>query len=286
MNSIEKNKKIGFNAKLVKLNPTSPGQRFRIVLKDSSLTKEAPVKHLTETLYSKAGRNNQGRITSAHRVSRPHARYRLIQFQRYQSAGSLRVQSLARDPHRSARIALVENELTKKQSYILAHESIQTGDLLESGPNAISAPGNCLKIGDVAEGTVVFQLEFKIKKGAQCARSAGVGAVVLGACKENANYVRVRLPSKKERLFHRDCSCVIGTASNYLHRRTRFSKASHSLYFKGRRPFSRGISKNPVDHPMGGRSNSKIGQSPSGICAKGYKTVRSKSRKTKTIKRS
>lgn len=283
---VDSKSKIGFKAKLVKLKPTSPGKRFRIVLKDSSLTKEAPVKHLTENLHSKTGHNNQGRITSAHRIGRPRARYRLVQFKRYENEGILRVQSLARDPHRSARIALVENELTKKQSYILAHESIQTGDLLESGRDASVTPGNCLKIGDVPEGTSVFQLEFKIKKGAQCARSAGAGAIVLGVCKENTNYMRVRLPSKRERLFHRDCSCVIGAASNYLHRRTRFSKASHSLYFKGRRPFSRGIAKNPVDHPMGGRSNSKIGQSPSGICAKGYKTVRSKSRKTKLIKRS
>jgi large subunit ribosomal protein L2 len=274
----------GFQAKLVALKPTSPGQRFRVVLKDPSLSKNGPVKHLSEMLFSKAGRS-RGRITSAHRVSKPKSRYRFIDFKR-NLTDPLRVESLERDPRRSARVALVRNEITGKQSYILAHESIKIDDVLHSGMEAPVKMGNRIKLGSVPEGTTVFQLEFKINKGAQCARAAGTGCVVLGAYKEDVNYIRVRMASKKERLFHRECSCVVGTASNPLHRRIRFSKASHSLYFKGRRPWSRGISKNPVDHCMGGRSNSKQGRSQSGLPSKGYKTVRKKSRLQKIVKRS
>lgn len=275
---------IGFRAKLISKKPTSAGQRFRVILKDSSLTKEKPIKALTETLYSKAGRS-RGRITSAHKISRPKCRYRIIDFKRSQEE-SVRVERLEKDPRRSVRIALVKNETTGKQSYILAHESIRINDVLSSGKSAPVKPGNRVKIGSVPEGTTVFQLEFKINKGAQCARSAGTGCVVLGPYKEDVNYVRVRMASKKERLFHRDCHCVIGSASNPLHRRIRFSKASDSLYFRGQRPWSRGIAKNPVDHCMGGRSNSKQGRSQSGLPAKGHKTIRKKSRINKIIKRS
>jgi large subunit ribosomal protein L2 len=256
--------------------PRSPARRYYEVADFSKLDENtAVVKKLTEHQSEKAGRNNQGRITSRFRGGGHKQRYRVIDFKRNKIGVPAKVASLQYDPNRTARIALL-NYLDGDKAYILAPDGLAVGDTIVSSRNADIKPGNALPLRYVPVGTMVHAIELKIGKGAQMVRSAGTAAQLMAKDKE---YGQVRLPSGEVRMVHLSCRATIGQVSNLDHAKISHGKAGRSRWL-GRRPHNRGVTMNPVDHPMGGGEGRTSGGrhpcSPWGQLAKGLKTRNNK----------
>ncbi|MCO5315841.1 MAG: 50S ribosomal protein L2 [Solirubrobacterales bacterium] len=230
-----------------KTKPTSPGRRFATYQLREQLTTDTPERKLTEGLKKSGGRNVNGRITSRHRGGGAKRRYRLIDFKRLRDGIPARVATIEYDPNRSAYIALIHYADGAK-SYILAPAQINVGDVVTSGPGSDIRPGNCLALGEMPVGTTVHNVELKAGQGGKLGRSAG-GSIQLVA--KEGNYVTLRLPSSEMRLVRKECRATIGALSNAEHQNVKIGKAGRSRH-KGRRPQTRGIAMNPVDHPHGG----------------------------------
>ncbi len=254
-----------------KYKPTSPGRRFQSVNDFSELTTDRPCKALLEPLRRSGGRNNKGRTTVRFRGGRHKRRYRAIDFRRDKYGVPARVATIEYDPNRSANIALLHYTDGEKR-YILAPRGLNTGDTVSSGPDAEIATGNALPLTKIPLGTVVHNIELKIGKGGQLARSAGVGAQLIS---KEGEYAGLRLPSGEMRLVHRRCYATIGQVGNLDHQNISLGKAGRKRWL-GRRPHNRGVSMNPVDHPMGGGEGKSSGGrhpcSPWGQPSKGYRT--------------
>ena len=255
--------------------PTSPSRRYYEVLDYSDLTKKAPEKKLTEGKRSTGGRNNQGRTTSRFRGGGHKRRYRVIDFRRDKIGVPATVAALEYDPNRSARLALLQYADGEKR-YILAPDGLNVGDPVLSSKTADIKPGNSLTLRSIPAGTMIHNVEIKLGKGGQLVRSAGTAAQLMA--KED-EYAHVRLPSSEVRLVHLDCRATIGQVSNMLHARVALGKAGRKRWL-GRRPHNRGVTMNPVDHPMGGGEGRTSGGrhpcSPWGQLAKGLKTRKNK----------
>jgi large subunit ribosomal protein L2 len=253
--------------------PTTPSQRHLTIVDRSGLYKGAPVKTLTEGQNSTGGRNNNGRTTSRFRGGGHKQAYRKIDFKRTKHDMVAKVERLEYDPNRSAFIALVKYE-DGELAYILAPQRLAAGDSVISGERVDVKPGNAMPIANIPVGTIVHNVELKIGKGGQVARSAGSYAQIVGRDQE---YVILRLNSTEQRLVHGRCMASIGAVSNPDHMNTTIGKAGRQRW-KGRRPHNRGITMNPVDHPHGGRT--KGGghwTTPWGFPTKGKKTRKNKS---------
>lgn len=248
--------------------PTTPSRRFMIQVSREELWKGRPVRSLVEPLKSTGGRNAQGRITCRHMGGGHKRMYRKIDFRRQD--GIWTVERLEYDPNRSARIALVTQG--PSQAYVLASRGLEPGQNISSGSGSDIRPGNCLPLGEIPSGSSVFGIEFKIGKGAQCVRSAGAFARVLG---RDVDDVLVRLPSGEVRKFHKKCRATIGVVGNEEHFNVSLGKAGKKRWM-GIRPTVRGVAMNPIDHPMGGGEGKTSGGghpvSPWGQAAKGLKT--------------
>lgn len=259
-----------------KFKPTSPGRRSYESADFSDLTKQAPERRLTFSKKSTAGRNNLGRITVRFRGGGHKRRYRLIDFKRAKIGVPAKVDSIQYDPNRSARIALLKYADGVK-TYILAPDGLKAGDSVISSRNADIQPGNAMPLKYIPTGTLIHAIELKIGKGAQLVRSAGTSAQLMA--KDKA-YAQVRLPSGEVRMVHLNCRATIGQVSNPQHARVSLGKAGRTRWL-GRRPHNRGVTMNPVDHPMGGGEGRTSGGrhpcSPWGQLAKGKKTRRNKS---------
>ena len=260
-------------------NPTTPSQRQLVIVDRSGLYKGPPLKALTEGQHSTGGRNNNGRITSRFRGGGHKQAYRKIDFKR---RGKLdmpaTVERLEYDPNRTAFIALIKYQ-DGELAYILAPQRLGVGDSVISSEKADIKPGNALPLGAIPVGTIVHNIEIKVGKGGQIARSAGSYAQIVG---RDQDYVILRLNSTEQRLVHGRCMATIGAVSNPDNMNTTIGKAGRQRW-RGRMPHNRGITMNPVDHPHGGRT--KGGghwTTPWGFPTKGKKTRKNK-RTTKFI---
>jgi large subunit ribosomal protein L2 len=251
--------------------PTNAARRFQQVAGFEELTRVKPEKSLTEGLASKGGRNNQGRTTVRFRGGGHKRRYRVVDFRREKVGVPAKVAAIEYDPNRSARIALLVYADGEKR-YILWPQGLEVGAEVVSGEDAPVNPGNALPLRKIPSGTVVHNLELRIGKGGQLARGAGTGAQVMA--KEGA-YALVKMPSGEMRRIHVECQATIGQVGNVDHENVSVGKAGRTRW-KGRRPHNRGVTMNPVDHPMGGGEGRSSGGrhpcTPWGVPTKGFRT--------------
>ena len=230
-----------------KTKPTSPGRRFATYQLREQITASEPEKSLVEGIKKSGGRNSNGRITSRHRGGGAKRRYRKIDFKRTKDGIPAKVATVEYDPNRSAYIALLHYADGEK-SYILAPSQIEVGNQVSSGPGSDIRPGNCLALGEMPVGTTVHNVELKAGQGGKLGRSAGT-AIQLVA--KEGDMVTLRLPSSEMRMVRAECRATIGTLSNAEHQNVKIGKAGRNRH-KGKRPQTRGIAMNPVDHPHGG----------------------------------
>jgi len=251
--------------------PTSAGRRHQTCSAFDEITASRPEKSLLEPLKKKGGRNNLGRITARHIGGGHKQKYRVIDFKRNKLDIPARVATIEYDPNRSARIALLVYADGEKR-YILAPLNLKVGDTVLAGPNADIKPGNALQLRHIPLGTIIHNIELKIGKGAQLARSAGTFAQLMA---KEGKYAQVKLPSGEVRMVLQDCMATIGQVGNIDHENVNIGKAGRSRWL-GRRPKVRGVAMNPVDHPHGGGEGRTSGGrhpvTPWGIPTKGYKT--------------
>lgn len=253
-----------------KLKPITPAQRFRIVNGFDDITNSKPEKSLLEPKKRSGGRNNKGKMTSRHIGGGHKKRYRVIDFKREKFGVQAEVKSIEYDPNRTAFIALLEYKDGEKR-YIIAPSGLKIGQILMSGPKASPEIGNALFLSDIPLGTVISNIEMSPNKGAAIARSAGSFAQLMA---REGKFATIKLPSGETRLILVTCMAVIGVVSNSDHQLLVSGKAGRSRWL-GRRPRTRPVAMNPVDHPMGGGEGRASGGHPrsrNGIPAKGYRT--------------
>ena len=260
---------------LKQVRPTSPGRRQLVIVDRAELHKGKPVKALTEGLTKTGGRNNAGRVT-AFRTGGGHKRsYRVIDFKRRKWGVEAMVQRLEYDPNRTAFIALIkyaDGEL----AYILAPQRLKAGDKVVASEQADIKPGNVMPLRNMPVGTIVHNVEIKIGRGGQIARSAGTYAQVVG---RDAGYAQLRMASGEVRMVQDVCMATIGAVSNPDNMNEVWGKAGRTLWL-GKRPSVRGVAMNPVDHPHGGgEGKTSGGRHP--VTPWGKKTRGPKTRKTK-----
>ncbi|MGB4476991.1 MAG: 50S ribosomal protein L2 [Bacillota bacterium] len=259
-----------------KFKPTNPGRRAMTVSDFSDLTTSKPEKSLLAPLKKTGGRNAYGRITARHRGGGHKRMYRIIDFKRDKDGIPAKVATIEYDPNRSARIALLHYADGEKR-YILVPNGLKVGDTVVSGPDADIKPGNALPLANIPVGTIIHNIELRPGKGGQLVRAAGTGAQLMA---KEGDYAHVRFPSGEVRLIRLECRATIGQVGNVEHENITIGKAGRSRWL-GRRPHTRGLAMNPVDHPHGGGE----GRSPIGrktpVTPWGYPTLGYKTRKPK-----
>ncbi|HEY8945459.1 MAG TPA: 50S ribosomal protein L2 [Polyangiaceae bacterium] len=255
--------------------PTSAGRRFYTVSDFADVTTSEPLKSLTEGKASTGGRNHYGRITSRFRGGGHKQRYRVIDFKRAKIGVPAKVAEIEYDPNRTARIALL-HYVDGEKTYILAPDGLKQGDTVISSRNADIRPGNSLPLGEIPAGTMIHNIELRKGKGGQLVRSAGSAAQLMA---KDGVYAQVKLPSGEVRKVHVLCRATVGQVSNLEHQNISLGKAGRARWL-GRRPHNRGVTMNPVDHPMGGGEGRTSGGrhpcSPWGQLSKGLKTRNNK----------
>jgi large subunit ribosomal protein L2 len=265
-----------------KLKPNTPGTRSMSIAAFDEITKSKPEKSLTASLKKSGGRNSNGRITSRARGGGHKRKYRVIDFKRNKHGIPAKVFSIEYDPNRSARIALL-HYLDGEKRYILAPDGLKVGDKVLSGEGAEIRAGNALKIKDIPLGSFIHNVEIKPGKGGQIGRSAGMSIQLMA---KEGRYAQLKLPSGEVRLISLECLATYGVVGNSDHENISLGKAGRSRWL-GRRPKTRGVAMNPVDHPMGGGEGKSSGGghpvSPWGQPAKGLKTRKKKNPSDKYI---
>ncbi len=254
------------------LKPTSPGRRFQTISDFAEITTDSPEKSLLEPLPKKAGRNNNGRITTRHQGGGHKRQYRKIDFKRQKDGVPAKVVTVEYDPNRSSRIALL-HYVDGAKAYILCPRDLQVGDMVESGPGADIKPGNCLPLANIPVGTLVHAVEFQPGKGAAIARSAGTSVQLMS---KDGAYAVLRMPSSELRRVLLTCRATVGEVGNADHSNITIGKAGRKRW-KGVRPTVRGTVMNPVDHPHGGgegknHTSGRPSVTPWGKPTKGKKT--------------
>ena len=260
-----------------KLKPITPGQRFRIVNEYSEVTTSKPEKSLLKPMKKSGGRNNQGRMTMRYKGGGHKRRYRVIDFKRDKFDVVGEVTSIEYDPNRSAFIALI-TYTDKEKRYIIAQKGMKVGQKIVSGQSVSPDTGNAMPLSSIPLGTVISCIEMRPGKGATLARSAGSYAQLMA---REGKFTTIKLPSGETRLVLSNCFATIGVVSNSDHQLTVSGKAGRTRWL-GRRPRTRPVAMNPVDHPMGGGEGRASGGHPrskNGIPAKGFRT-RSKTKDT------
>ncbi|HEX9321342.1 MAG TPA: 50S ribosomal protein L2 [Xanthobacteraceae bacterium] len=256
--------------------PVTPSHRQLVLVDRSSLYRGKPVKALTEGKSASGGRNNNGRTTVRFRGGGHKQSYRRIDFKRRKFDVTGRVERIEYDPNRTAFIALVRYQ-DGEFAYILAPQRLAQGDTVVAGEHVDVKPGNAMPMSNMPMGTIVHNIEFKIGKGGQLARSAGAYAQIVG---RDQDYMILRLNSGEQRLVHGRCMASVGAVSNPDHMNISIGKAGRTRWL-GRRPHNRGVSMNPIDHPHGGGEGRTSGGrhpvTPWGFPTKGKKTRRNKS---------
>lgn len=237
-----------------KLKPTSPGRRFQTVSDFEAVTKSKPEKSLLAKQTRSSGRNAYGRITSRHRGGGHKRRYRVIDFRRTKDGIPAKVAGVEYDPNRNARIALL-HYVDGEKRYILAPVGVEVGDMLESGSGADIRPGNALPLRNIPTGTIVHAVEMRPGGGAKLGRSAGTAIQLMS---KEGKLALLRLPSGEMRHVPLDSRATIGQVGNTEAELVKIGKAGRNRW-KGKRPQSRGVVMNPVDHPLGGGEGKSSG---------------------------
>lgn len=230
-----------------KRKPTSPGRRFQTTSDFSDVTASKPEKSLLAKQHSTGGRNNHGRKTARHRGGGHKRRYRVVDFRRNKDDVMASVASIEYDPNRNCRIALLNYHDGEKR-YILAPRDLSVGDKISSGSNADIKPGCALPLRYIPVGTVVHAVELKPGGGAKMGRSAGTSVQLVA---KEGTTATLRLPSTEMRRVSIDCRATVGEVGNAEAELIKVGKAGRSRW-KGKRPQTRGVAMNPVDHPHGG----------------------------------
>ncbi len=264
-----------------KLKPTTPGRRFKVAGTFDDITTSSPEKSLLAPIKRSGGRNSTGRMTVRYIGGGHKKKYRIIDFKRDKDGIPAVVKTVEYDPNRSARIALVVYKDGEKR-YIVAPNGIKVGQTIVSGKGATPEVGNTLFLSDIPLGTIIHNVELYPKAGGILARSAGTYAQLTS---RDGNYAIIKLPSGETRMILVTCKATVGSVSNSDHGLERSGKAGRSRWL-GRRPRTRGVAMNPVDHPMGGGEGRASGGHPrsrKGLLAKGYKTRSRKKHSSKYI---
>jgi len=258
-----------------RFRPTTPTLRYKTVPSFNEVTKKKPEKKLLVPLKSSGGRNNQGRMTVRHRGGGHKRMYRIIDFKRSKRDMPAKVAAIEYDPNRSARIALLHYEDGEKR-YILAPDKLRVGDRVMAGEGAEVKPGNALPLKKIPLGMTIHNVELRRGAGGRLVRSAGTAAQLMA---REGKHAHVRLPSGEVRLVDAECYATLGQVGNLEHEGIVLGKAGRARWL-GRRPHTRGVAMNPVDHPMGGGESKSSGGrhpcSPWGKPAKGGKTRKKK----------
>lgn len=260
-----------------KLKPITPGQRFRVVNGFDAITTDKPEKSLLAPLKKSGGRNSQGKMTIRQKGGGHKRRYRVIDFKRDRRDVEATVTSIEYDPNRTAFVALLTYADGEKR-YVIAQNGLEVGQKVMSGVNAAPEIGNALPLNDIPLGTIISCIELRPGQGAVMARSAGTFAQLMA---KDGKFVTVKMPSGEIRYILSGCMASIGAISNSDHQLLVSGKAGRSRWL-GRRPRTRPVAMNPVDHPMGGGEGRASGGHPrsrNGIPAKGFRT-RSKTKST------
>jgi len=256
-------------------NPTSPARRGLVLVDKASLYKGDPVKMLTEGKTRTGGRNNKGHVTSRGIGGGHKQRYRIIDFKRRKWDMPASVERIEYDPNRTAFIALLKYE-DGELAYIIAPGRLAPGDQVVAGERVDTKPGNAMPLGNMPVGTICHNVEMKPGKGGQIARSAGTYVQLVG---RDRGMVIVRLNSGEQRYVPAACMGTVGAVSNSDNQNQNFGKAGRKRWM-GRRPLSRGVAKNPVDHPHGGGEGKTSGGrhpvTPWGKPTKGARTRNNK----------
>jgi large subunit ribosomal protein L2 len=255
--------------------PINSSSRFQTHLTFDEITRTEPEKSLTEGKTKSGGRNNRGQLTSWWRGGGHKQRYRIIDFKRDKHGVPAKVATIEYDPNRSARIALLHYADGEKR-YILWPDGLKVGSEVMSGEGAEVNVGNALPLRKIPLGTVVHNIELKIGKGGQMVRSAGGGAQLMA---RDGDWAQVKLPSGEVRRVHVQCYATVGQVGNLEHDNVSIGKAGRNRWL-GWKPHNRGVTMNPVDHPMGGGEGRTSGgrhpTTPWGVPTKGYKTRNNK----------
>jgi len=269
---------------LIKLKPTSPGQRAVVKVVTPGLHKGKPVAGLLERKNKKAGRNNLGQITTRHQGGGHKQHYRVIDFRRNKDGIPAKVERLEYDPNRSAHLALL-CYADGERRYIIAPKGVSAGAQVMSGPEAAIKAGNTLPLRNIPVGTTVHCVEMLPGKGAQMARAAGTSVQLLA---REGTYAQLRLRSGEIRRVHVDCRATVGEVGNEEHNLESIGKAGRQRW-RGIRPTVRGVAMNPIDHPHGGgegRTGTKRDPvTPWGQFTKGYKTRKNKRTNSMIVRR-
>ena len=264
-----------------KLKPTTPGQRHKIIGAFDTITASAPEKSLVYGVRKTGGRNHVGKMTMRYIGGGHKQKYRVIDFKRNKDGVPAVVKTIEYDPNRSARIALLFYADGEKR-YILAPNGLQVGQTVLSGADVAPEVGNALPMANMPLGTLIHNIELRPGQGASLVRSAGVFAQLTS---REDKYAIVKLPSGELRKILAVCKATVGVVGNSDHALEKSGKAGRSRWL-GRRPHNRGVSMNPVDHPMGGGEGRQSGGHPrsrKGLLAKGYKTRAPKKQSNKLI---
>jgi len=264
-----------------KLKPVTAGQRFRILSLNDDITVSSPEKSLLMPLKKSGGRNNTGKMTMRYLGGGHKRQYRVIDFKRNKDGIPAVVKTIEYDPNRSARIALVAYTDGEKK-YILAPAGLTVGQTIISGENVSPDIGNTLILANIPLGTIIHNIELFPGKGGAVAKSAGTSAQLTS---RDGMYAIVKMPSGESRMILVNCRATVGSISNSDHSLVRSGKAGRKRWL-GRRPRTRGVAMNPVDHPMGGGEGRASGGHPrsrKGLIAKGYQTRSKKKTSDKFI---
>ena len=264
-----------------KFNPITPGTRHKIIGTFEDITASRPEKSLLAPKKSTGGRNNTGKMTVRYIGGGNKKMYRLIDFKREKDGMPAVVKTIEYDPNRSGRIALVCYADGEKR-YILAPNGLKVGTQILSGTGVAPEVGNALPLAEIPLGTVIHNIELYPGQGAVLARSAGTYAQLLA---REGKFAIIKLPSGETRMVMVTCRATVGVVSNPDHSLEQHGKAGRKRWL-GRRPHNRGVTMNPVDHPMGGGEGRQSGGHPrsrKGLLAKGYKTRNPKKTTSKFI---
>lgn len=269
---------------LVKMKPTSPGRRGMVKVVTEGLYKGRPFAALLEKKSKTAGRNNNGHITTRHIGGGHRQHYRVVDFKRNKDGIPAKVERIEYDPNRTAHIALL-CYADGERAYIIAPKGLSVGDQVMNGSQAPIKAGNCLPIRNIPVGSTMHCVEMLPGKGAQIARTAGAGVVLMA---REGTYAQVRLRSGEVRKIHIECRATLGEVSNEEHSLRRYGKAG-AIRWKGIRPTVRGVAMNPVDHPHGGgegrTGEGQVPVSPWNTLTKGYRTRNNKRTQTFIVSR-
>jgi large subunit ribosomal protein L2 len=253
-----------------KFKPVTPGQRKKVISSFDDITRSYPDKSLLQAVKKTGGRNNSGKMTMRYLGGGHKRKYRVIDFHRNKDGVPATVKSIEYDPNRSARIALVVYEDGEKR-YILAPNGLKVGQKILSGTGIAPEVGNALTLAELPLGTIVHNIELQPGQGGNLARSAGSFGQLTS---RDGKFAIIRLPSGESRMVLTTCRATVGSVSNPDHDLEKSGKAGRARWL-GRRPRTRGVAMNPVDHPMGGGEGKASGGHPrsrKGLLAKGFKT--------------